>query len=196
MLVGDGDSLDRFPLPLLRPTLLRPPLLRPTLLLPLDRKEVVEEVAEGDLEDWSLVEVGDPRPLPLVVEAFLLDLDRDRRLDERDRDRDRDRDLDLDLDRFWRVWVCRRVLLEGRLPYLRPLVLVCCDCSLEAVGESLDAESVVVVGVLEEVFGSLCPPGESGGVELVTGVNTVSLLTFTSQCPVALYLRASSANNT
>ena len=56
--------------------------------------------------------------------------------------------------------------------------------------------AVMVVGVLEEVSGSVCPPGDPGGVELVTGVNTVSLLTLTSHSPVALYLFASSANNT
>lgn len=180
----------------------RLPLLPPRPL-PRARCDRLEEVEE--VED-------DPRPLPLVVvvildTSFCLDLDldryRDRRSDDcdrdldRSRDRDLDRDLDLDLDlRLCRVSVVRRVLLDGLRPYLLPLVLACCDCFLESAGESLDVESVAVVGVLEEVFESACPPGDSGGVELVTGVNTVSLLTLTSQCPVLLYLVASSANKT
>lgn len=106
----------------------------------------------------------------------------------RDRERDRERERYRDLDRLLLCCVsCRRVLLDGRLPYCRPLASVCCGCWY------LGAESVAVVGVVEEAFVSVCP-GDPGGVELVTGVNTVSLLTFTSQCPVALYLLASSAN--
>lgn len=198
--VGEVDD-DRLPLALC----LLPP--RPPPRSCRDRCEVVEEV-----------EVGDPPPARLVVVVVVvvmarratlpLDPDRDRYRDrrrgdsDRDRDRDRcrdlDRDLDLDLDfdldrRLWRVWVVRLVLLEGLRPYLLPLVLVCCDCFL---GDCLVVESVVVAGVWEEAFESACPPGESGGVELVTGANTVSLLTFTSHCPVVLYLLASSANKT
>lgn len=56
-------------------------------------------------------------------------------------------------------------------------------------------ESEEVAGALVVVFVSVCP-GDPGGVELVTGANTVSLLTFTSQYPVLLYVRAPSANNT
>lgn len=54
--------------------------------------------------------------------------------------------------------------------------------------------SVLVAAALE-LCPDICLPGESGGVELVTGANTVSLLMITSQCPVELNLGASSANS-
>ena len=67
----------------------------------------------------------------------------------------------------------------------------------DARGDLLVAASVVVIPV--PLSGGCRPwlcPGDSGGVELVTGANTVSLLIITSQCPVLLNLGASSANST
>ena len=110
---------------------------------------------------------------------------------ESDRDWDRDLERCRDLDRLCSA--CGRlVLLDGRRPYLLPLVSVCCGCLTDA---RRAEESVEVAGVLVVVSESACP-GDPGGVELVTGANTSSLLTFTSHCPVALYLVASSANTT
>lgn len=89
--------------------------------------------------------------------------------------------------------------LESFLPYRRrflghsvsPVVVG------DALGDLWDAVSVVVGPVLLSDNCRSCPcPGDSGGVELVTGANTVSLLIMTSQCPVALNLGASSANST
>lgn len=173
-----------------------------------DRWLAVEEEVEGDLDRRLLP--------PLLLEALeALSLDRDlvvalRRtpvlesdvdLDLEVVDRevgvwDWDRERCLDLDRL--CFVCGLLdLLEALRPYLLPLSWVCCGCS--DVVSCLVVESTVAVeevGVLEEVFVSACPPGDPGGVELVTGVKIVSLLSFTSHCPVVLYLRASSANST
>ena len=205
------------------PFLLSRPLLLPLLLPPRPRLPSAlccgrwKAEVEGDLEydrRCLVAFVGDPRP-PLLVETPLdrdLDLDRDLPVVESDDDRDldtvveptvlvldwdcdreRDRVRCRDLDRLCSV--CgRRDLLEARLPYLLPLVSVCCGCLL-VVGCCLDVESVEVVGVLVVLSVSACP-GDPGGVELVTGANISSLLTFTSQCPVELNLLASSANTT
>lgn len=162
---------------------------------------VVEEEVDGD-RDLRLL----PPLLEVLLDRDLVDTrrtpvlasdgDLDRVVADRvvgvwdrvwDRDWDRDRDLEdrcLDLDRF--CFACGLlVLLEGLRPYFLPLVSVCCGCS--DVVSCLVVEStvaVVVVEVLEEAFVSACPPGDPGGVELVTGAKTVSLLTFTSHCPV------------
>ena len=177
-----------------------------------DRCVVQEEEVEGDLDRRLgdlppplLQVVGDlPLDRDLLVRARVLvsDVDRDLVVDrvvlvlDLDRDRDRDRDRCRDLDRF--CCVCDLLdLLEALRPYLLPLVSVCCGCF--DVVSCLDVEStavVEVVGVAEVVFVSACPPGDPGGVELVTGANTVSLLTFTSHSPVVPYLFASSANST
>lgn len=150
-----------------------------SLELDLDLDTVVEgldTVVEATARVWAWVRARDR------------DRDRER---ERDRERDRDRERCRDLDRLCSV--CGRLgLLDGRLPYLLPLVSACCGC-LPLVSV-LDVESTAVAGVSVVVSESPCP-GDPGGVELVTGANT-SLLTFTSQSPVVLYLRASSANNT
>lgn len=113
---------------------------------------------------------------------------------------------DRDRDRVWDrrpCFVCRdadrrlRLLpvgLDDLLPYLLCLVVLsqgaCCD--RWALQEVL--ESVVVVAV--DSGSCLDPPGDSGGVELVTGANTISLLILTSHWPDLLYLLASSANTT
>lgn len=80
--------------------------------------------------------------------------------------------------------------LEGFLPYFRRFG---CGWSGAALVGLWAAESVVVVP-------EPCPggpgPGDSGGVELVTGANTVSLLIITSHWPLVLNLGASSANKT
>ena len=121
--------------------------------------------------------------------------------------RDADRDLDLirlswdptDLDLVRRLCcafldLCRLVVvvgLESFRPYLGR------RCWLEVVVVSVVAVwSVSVLVVVAPVpCPDICLPGESGGVELVTGANTVSLLIITSHCPVELNLGASSANS-
>lgn len=201
--VGEVED-DRSRLPLL-------PLPFPRLPPPLcDRLKVL---VEGDLE-VDRRRLGDPRPALRLEVAVARPLDRDldrgrtALVSDEDLDldtvvgptaltRECDRERDLvrcrDLDRLCSF--CGLVLLDGRLPYLRPLVSVCCGCF--AVDRCcLDVESAAVVGVLAAVSVSACPGGDPGGVELVTGANTVSLLIFTSHSPVVLYLRASSANTT
>lgn len=88
--------------------------------------------------------------------------------------------------------------LESFLPYRRfwGRSVTAVDVG-DARGDLLVAASVVVIPV--PLSGGCRPwlcPGDSGGVELVTGANTVSLLIITSQCPVLLNLGASSANST
>ena len=112
-----------------------------------------------------------------------MELERDRVRDRARRPcfvcRDEDRRLHLE-----------SVGLDSLLPYLFRLVVsspqACCGCwvGLEALELAVDPG------------GSRDPPGESGGVELVTGANTVSLLILTSHWPDLLYLLASSANST
>lgn len=194
----EDDRSRRFPLPPLSPRPLSPRC---------DRFLVLEE-DDLDLRRLVVVSVDDPRPpLPLDCDRDLRFLicvtDGDLDLEDLDTevapralvwDWERDRELDWeryrDLDRLCCV-SCRLVLLDGRRPYPFLLGSACCDClSLDLVVESEE-----VAGVLLVASGSLCP-GDPGGVELVTGANTVSLLTLTSHCPVLLYIRAPSAKST
>lgn len=141
-------------------------------------------------------------PLPLWVLLFLFRL-----WDPLDPLLDVDRDLDLilllfwgltDLDRDRRLSLsslflfCAAEVVVG-LESFRPNPFRFCVCCWLVV-DLLVSESAVAV------FPVLCPdaccldPGDSGGVELVTGANTVSLLTITSHSPLELNLGASSAN--
>lgn len=189
----EDDRSRRFP----------PQPLSPRPLSPRCDRLLVLEEDDLDLRRLVVVSVDDPRPpLPLdcdrdlicVTDGDLEDLDTEvapRTLVwDWECDREVDRERYRDLDRLCCV-SCRLVLLDGRRPYPFLLGSACCDClSLDLVVESEE-----VAGVLVVASGSVCP-GDPGGVELVTGANTVSLLTLTSHCPVLLYIRAPSANST